>query len=228
MSSDDETFQTINLNQGSASKLDPIGQMLFPEPSKSKELTEAQPAKEKELSDTIDSDSKPIVKPKEKKRVTYQEYVMNAVKELHDMSYHTSRISWDQQFMVQAIVASLRSSCKKLHVGAVIVSKDKRILSTGYNGFPASCPHVSHERHGHEIRTIHAEQNAIAYAARKGIAIENSCIYVTHYPCIICTKFILAAGIKEVIYCYDYKNDDEATKLFLEMGIKVRKFELKL
>lgn len=231
MDNTNKTYQleTIDIHSSSVVKDDPIGNELFP-PITPK-YDEAKPAlkdelklkdKDKDLEELIDDRPKKI----QRKVVKYETHVMNTIKGLHQKSYYGNRrLSWDQWFMVQAYVASLRSTCKKLHVGAVFVSKDKRILSSGYNGFPAGCPHVSHERNGHEIRTIHAEQNAISYAARKGIAIEGSCVYVTHFPCINCTKVILAAGVREVVYGEDYKNDKEATQLFLEMGVRVRKFD---
>ena len=108
-------------------------------------------------------------------------------------------------------------------MGAVIV-KDRRVISSGYNGYPSGCEHVSIHRDGHEINTIHAEQNAISDASRRGVAIENAIIYVTHYPCLNCAKYIISSGIKEVVYLEDYNNDEVVAKLFQEAKVLSRKY----
>ncbi len=114
------------------------------------------------------------------------------------------RIPWNQYFMAQSVLLSLRSTCKRLEVGATIV-RDKRIIAGGYNG--------------HCVRTIHAEMNAILQCAKFGAQTENAEIYVTHFPCLQCTKMILQAGIKKIYYLEDYHNDSYAIHLLDAMDI---------
>lgn len=118
-----------------------------------------------------------------------------------------NRPSWDEYFKEIVNVTSKRSSCNRLHVGCLLV-KDNRIISQGYNGFLPGCPHKSIIKHNHEQATVHAEQNAICDCAKRGTSCDNSIAYITHYPCIICTRLLLASGIKEIKYIEDYKNDD--------------------
>lgn len=132
------------------------------------------------------------------------------------------RINWQEYFMSLAFLVSMRSSCSRLHVGSVIV-KDRRIISTGYNGFLAGLPHNSIIRDNHEMATVHAEQNCITDCAKRGVNTANGSIYITHFPCIHCTKFILAAGLKEVYYHSDYKNDPIALELLKKSGVIVKK-----
>ena len=134
------------------------------------------------------------------------------------------RISWDSYFMNVASLISQRSSCNKLHVGCVLV-KDNRIISTGYNGHVAGQPHTSYEKDGHELATIHAEQNAICDCALRGINSKDASAYITHYPCINCFKILVASGVKEIIYLNDYKNDDYFDKLIRTENITMKKFE---
>ena len=134
-----------------------------------------------------------------------------------------SRISWPEYFMTLAYTASIRSPCERLHVGSII-EKDNRIVSTGYNGFPAKSPHKSIIRNNHEQNTIHSEQNAIADAAKRGVPIDDATLYVTHYPCINCAKIIIAAGIKKIIYAEDYKNDPIVGELLINSKVEIIKF----
>lgn len=119
---------------------------------------------------------------------------------------HNKRLDWNEYFMSIAKLTSVRSSCKRLQVGCVIV-KDKHIVSTGYNGFLPSFPHESIVINNHEQATVHAEQNAIADAACRGTSVNNSIAYITHYPCINCFKILVASGIKTIYYLNDYNND---------------------
>lgn len=119
---------------------------------------------------------------------------------------HNKRLDWNEYFMSIAKLTSVRSSCKRLQVGCVIV-KDKHIVSTGYNGFLPSFPHDSIVVNNHEQATVHAEQNAIADAACRGTSVNNSIAYITHYPCINCFKILVASGIKTIYYLNDYNND---------------------
>ena len=93
--------------------------------------------------------------------------------------------------------------------------KDNRIISQGYNGHLPGAPHTSMVRNNHEQATVHAEQNAICDCAKRGVSCKDATAYVTHYPCIICARLLLAAGIKEIKYLHDYKND-ELVKLFAD------------
>lgn len=134
------------------------------------------------------------------------------------------RISWDLYFMNVASLISQRSSCNKLHVGCVLV-KDNRIISTGYNGHIPGQPHTSYEKNGHELATIHAEQNAICDCASRGINTKGTIAYITHYPCITCFKILVASGVREIIYLNDYKNEDYLDRLIQTKNITMRKFE---
>ena len=123
-----------------------------------------------------------------------------------------NRLSWDEYFKKIVLVTKERSACERLQVGCLLV-KDNRIVSQGYNGFLPGCPHKSIVRNNHEQATVHAEQNAIADCAKRGVSCENCTAYITHYPCIICCRMLLAAGISEIKYIHDYKND-ELVKVF--------------
>ena len=116
------------------------------------------------------------------------------------------RINWDQYFMSIAILASVRSSCNRLKVGCVL-EKNKRVISMGYNGFLPNANHNSIIVNNHEQATIHAEQNAISDAANRGISVNKSIAYITHYPCVNCFKILVASGIEVIKYLNDYKND---------------------
>lgn len=117
-----------------------------------------------------------------------------------------TRMDWDDYFMSMALLISSRSSCDRLHVGCVLV-KDTHVISVGYNGFLAGLPHESKVVGGHEQATVHAEQNAIADCAKRGISTIGATAYITHYPCINCFKILISAGIAEIKYHKEYKND---------------------
>jgi len=137
-------------------------------------------------------------------------------------TWKTERCSWDEYFSCIALLISSRSPSERLKVGSVIV-KDNRIISAGYNGFPSGVPHISIMRDSHEQNTIHAEQNAIADAARRGVSIQESTIYVTHRPCINCAKFIISSGITKIKYLADYRNDDLVDQLLNASNISIEK-----
>jgi dCMP deaminase len=135
----------------------------------------------------------------------------------------------DEYFMQIAAVVARRSTCLRNQVGAVFV-RNKRILSTGYNGAPAGlqhCDEVGCAREGvasgtrHELcRAVHAEQNAIIQAALHGVSIEGATLYCTHQPCILCAKVMINARIKKVVFLESYP--DETALQFLEQaGIEV-------
>lgn len=117
------------------------------------------------------------------------------------------RPTWDEYFTKLVVATSERSSCDRLHVGCLLVHEN-RIISQGYNGYLPGCPHSSIIRNNHEQATVHAEQNAIADCAKRGVSCKNATAYITHYPCIICMRILCAAGITQIKYIYDYKNDD--------------------
>ena len=117
------------------------------------------------------------------------------------------RPSWDEYFKEIVQATAKRSSCERLQVGCLLV-KDNRIVSQGYNGFLPGCAHVSIIRDNHEQATVHAEQNCIADSAKRGVSCDGCTAYITHYPCIICCRLLLATGIKNIKYIFDYHNDE--------------------
>lgn len=146
-----------------------------------------------------------------------------------------NRLSWDNYFLEIAHVVKKRSTCLRRQVGAVIV-KENRILTTGYNGVPPKIEHCdtrgclrkelnipSGEKH-ELCRALHAEQNAIVQAAKNGISIDKSTIYITHQPCIICTKLIMASGIIRVVYQGEYP-DELSLNMLKESIIEVEKID---
>jgi dCMP deaminase len=142
-----------------------------------------------------------------------------------------ARPNWDDYFMKIADDVSTRSTCIRRMVGAIIV-KEKRILSTGYNGAPTNVSHCTEETclrtkynvpsgERHELcRGLHAEQNAIIQAAYHGVSIKDASIYVTHQPCSICTKMLINAGIKKIICKLPY-HDLLAEEMIAEGGIEL-------
>jgi dCMP deaminase len=139
----------------------------------------------------------------------------------------------DEYFMELAMVVAKRSTCLRNHVGAIFV-KEKRILTTGYNGAPTGLPHcdaVGCAREGvasgtrHELcRAVHAEQNAIIQAALHSVSIEGATLYCTHQPCILCAKMMINARVKRVVYSQSYP-DDSALKFLSQAGIEVSRIE---
>jgi len=146
------------------------------------------------------------------------------------------RLSWDEYFLKLAFLVAERSTCRRHHVGAVIV-RDKRILTTGYNGAPSGikdCLELGclREQLGipsgqrHELcRAVHAEQNAIIQAAIHGVDITGSTMYCTHSPCIICAKMIVNAKIRRFVTVTDY-TDDSFKSLFEEAKIEFVKLPM--
>ena len=146
------------------------------------------------------------------------------------------RPSFDEYFMEIAYIIKKRSTCLRRQVGAVLV-KDNRIISTGYNGAPSGlehCINVDCIRNKNNIpsgerseicRGVHAEQNVIAHAARFGISIEKSTLYVTLSPCITCFKLLIDAGIKKVVYSEVYPYPDKFGRELLNSSkIKIEQF----
>ncbi len=147
------------------------------------------------------------------------------------------RPSWDEYFMNIANTVSTRSNCVKRKVASIIV-KDKRIISTGYNGTPRgvkNCAEGGCNRCNSfadagtdlgECVCSHGEENAIVQAAYHGISIKGAVLYSTFSPCLFCTKLILNSGIVEVVYNADYQLSELSLKLLQEAGVKVRKLKL--
>ncbi len=149
----------------------------------------------------------------------------------------TPRPSWDEYFMRIAQVASMRSNCIKRKVGAVVV-KDRRIVSTGYNGTPrgtrncneGGCPRCSGLAASgtrlDECLCSHAEENAITQAAYHGTSVKDGCLYSTFSPCLMCAKMIINSGITEVVFDVGYPLNDSTFRLFEEAGIRIREYRL--
>lgn len=133
------------------------------------------------------------------------------------------KISWEDYFMSISLLVSCRSSCQRLHVGCVIVDDEHRIVSVGYNGFLAGGEHKSRIRDNHEQSTIHAEQNAISYAAKNGVSVNKCHAFISHYPCINCAKILTSSGIKHIYYHKDYKNDEFVKDILNDAHISVTK-----
>jgi dCMP deaminase len=136
------------------------------------------------------------------------------------------RITWHQFFMAQSHLLALRSTCTRLAVGAAIV-RDKRIIAAGYNGSISGGDHCidlgCYVVDNHCVRTIHAEMNALLQCAKYGTSTNEAELYVTHFPCLQCTKAIIQAGIKTIYYAEDYKNHTYALELLAQSGVKVMK-----
>ena len=149
---------------------------------------------------------------------------MNIITKIeNNISDLNERITWNEYFMSIALLVSSRSCCNRLHVGCVIVDNENHIVSVGYNGFLAGVPHISRIRNNHEQSTVHAEQNAISYAAKKGIAVKDCNAYITHYPCINCAKILVASGIKNIYFHKDYKNDPMVYEILKDANINLNK-----
>ena len=137
------------------------------------------------------------------------------------------RKSWKEYFMDITDIVATRSTCDRAMVGCVLVNKDNRIISTGYNGSITNNPHCDNAGHtmrdGHCIATIHAEMNALLYCAKEGISVKDSTAYVTHFPCLNCTKSLIQSGISEIYYRNDYRVDDYAIELLEKNNIRYEK-----
>ena len=145
---------------------------------------------------------------------------------------------WDVRFMKMAYLISGWTSCnvEGRSIGAVIV-KDKRIMTTGYNGAPAGLKtcrergecmrrkmNIESGTRAELCYAVHAEQNALIQAARMGVSVYGATMYVTYSPCIICARLIINAGIVKVIYRYDYP-DDFSKEILKEAGVELVKFD---
>lgn len=135
------------------------------------------------------------------------------------------RPNWDDYFMALARIVAMRGTCDRLRSGAVLVKKN-RIISTGYNGSPPGLPHCDDDaghllEEGHCIRTIHGEHNSILQAATiSGANTEGSTMYSKYNPCMHCSKYVVAAGIKRVVVGKLYRGE-KAVEYLKEAGIQV-------
>ena len=144
------------------------------------------------------------------------------------------RPDWESYFMTLAAVAATRSTCLRRHVGAVIV-RDGQVIGTGYNGSPKGTPHCSETGCLRSVLNIpsgerqemcrgsHAEMNAIAQAASVGVSTAGAVLYCTHSPCAFCSKAIINAGIRRVVYLNSYP-DELAERLRAEAGLVSERF----
>ena len=146
------------------------------------------------------------------------------------------RMGLDEYFMQVAQLVSQRSTCLRRPVGAIVV-KNKRILTTGYNGAPRNLRHClemgclrekmgvnSGERH-ELCRGVHAEQNAIIQSSVFGLSVEDGTLYTTTFPCVLCSKLVINAGLVEIVYDVGYP-DDLSKELLAESGILLRQYSL--
>ncbi|KAB2953812.1 cytidine deaminase [Heliorestis acidaminivorans] len=143
----------------------------------------------------------------------------------------TERPTWDEYFMAITALVATRSTCQRRQVGAII-TKEQRILATGYNGAPRKLPHCqeigclrnqrnipSGERH-ELCRAVHAEQNALLQAAAYGVPIQGGTLYSTTQPCVLCARMIINAQIHRIVYQGDYP-DDLARTMLEEAGVEL-------
>ncbi|MDR1728551.1 MAG: AAA family ATPase [Acidobacteriota bacterium] len=147
------------------------------------------------------------------------------------------RPGWDEYFMNIAKVVATRSNCMKRKVAAIIV-KDRRVVSTGYNGTPrgarncneGGCPRCNGMAQSgtalDECLCSHGEENAITQAAYHGISLKGSTLYTTYAPCLQCTKLIINSGVVEVVYNQDYPLNGRALALLEECGVKLRRHRI--
>jgi len=139
------------------------------------------------------------------------------------------RPDWDSYFMKIAFAISERSTCDRAFVGCVLV-RDKRILTAGFNGSPSGLEHCDEDGHlmvnGHCVRTIHAETNAIIQAALHGVSTKGATCYITHFPCINCTKVLINAGIGRIVYRDAYRIDENAMNFLKTASVELKQLEL--
>ena len=146
------------------------------------------------------------------------------------------RPDWEVYFLKIAQLAYTRSTCIRRHVGAVLV-KEKKILATGYNGVPSGISHCADvgclrdeeqvpSGQRHELcRGLHAEQNAILQAAYHGVSIQGSVLFCTNFPCVICSKMLINAGIRQIFYLEGYP-DPLSERMLNEAGMDLRRIEM--
>jgi len=142
------------------------------------------------------------------------------------------RPSWDEYFLQIADLVSTRSTCDRLHVGAILV-RNRMIVSSGYNGAPRQtqqCDEVGCRIvNDHCVRTVHAEVNSVIQAAFHGISTEGTTLYTKYFPCEHCVKVLINAGVKEIVYSKEYENSDQTftRKMLKEAGVTLRQWPAK-
>ena len=170
-------------------------------------------------------------------RLTNENSLAHLHEQLSEMLQHLARNmkrpGWDEYFMKLAKVASLRSNCIKRKVAAIIV-RDRRVVSTGYNGTPrgtknchqGGCPRCNSLAQSgtllEECLCSHGEENSIIQAAYHGVSVKDGTLYTTFAPCLMCTKMIINAGIREVVYNQEYPLNETSLKLLGEAGVVLR------
>ena len=132
------------------------------------------------------------------------------------------RPTWNEYFKEITLSTLKRSPCERLKVGCILVL-DNRIISQGYNGFLPGCPHTSIVRNNHEQATVHAEQNSICDCAKRGVTCNGAVAYISHFPCLICARLLLASGIIKIFYINDYKNDVLVEVLCKQKDVEIEK-----
>lgn len=165
------------------------------------------------------------------------EFAARLTAALKELEVSFARPSWDEYFISIARQVAARSNCMKRQVAAVIV-RDRRIISTGYNGTPrgvkncneGGCPRCNSfsdsGKNLEECLCSHGEENAIVQAAYHGIAIKDATLYSTYSPCLLCSKMIINAGIKKVVYNEAYPLNDTATRMLKEAGVELVKLRV--
>lgn len=131
----------------------------------------------------------------------------------------SARPTIDETMLDTAELWARRATCSRLSVGAVL-AREGRVLATAYNGAPAGLPHCSHDVDEPCAQSVHAEANALLWAARHGVSALGAALYVTHAPCLGCSGLIINAGIKRVVYRNEYRSHDGINRL-LEAGIRI-------
>jgi dCMP deaminase len=138
------------------------------------------------------------------------------------------RPGWDEYFMQIAQTVATRSTCPRASVGCVL-TRDRRILTTGYNGAPSGVPHCTDVGcllvNDHCQRATHAEANAIVQGALHGVSVADATAYCTHQPCVNCTKLLISAGVKKIVFDTEYP-DPIATDLLREAGVGIVAFKM--
>lgn len=168
---------------------------------------------------------------------TLEEFAAQLAGALRELEVSFARPSWDRYFMDIARQVAARSNCMKRQVAAVIVA-DRRIISTGYNGTPrgvkncneGGCPRCNgfseSGKNLEECLCSHGEENAIVQASYHGIAIRDATLYTTYSPCLLCSKMIINAGIRKVVYNDAYPLNDTATRMLKEAGVDLMKLKV--
>ena len=140
-----------------------------------------------------------------------------------------TRPSWDEYFMEICRTVAKRATCDRGRSGCVI-TKNNRILVTGYVGSPAGLPHCDEVGHqmvdGHCVRTIHSEINSLTQCAKNGVSTSDTEIYVTHFPCYNCTKALIQSGVKRINYYFNYRDNPLAIKLLQDCGVEYEQIKI--